>query len=405
MQDVKNIKKLLIAGDISRTANVQALDKNLTSTYFVNGEIVVTDPAGVVLTSATALKSVDRIFIKQRASEGDGVYVAEVHGKSITGYFCKQYVTASEQVSTLTNPSISLVKENTYWVKVTPIHTPLRRDTQVFSWRSGFSVPTQLDVLVGLADNINLKGSYDSLLRIKAEVAYNGNITPLNDTTSTVTHGSKTVTSVNHGITTLGTYIDIDGVIYKVAGIPGLNTLTLSCPYIGVSKVNAVISSVDIPLAGADTSANLVITGLPYEFKEGMWNYDKAKFVVGVSEDIETQFTTVASTRGSGTYEEVREMEYYTKNFFGNDLKHHPIYPVDYLYDSEKNQCYDLVTITWENTETRNIAGNDIQMGAVVIAIPTGAVQGDTGTSSIIEVLNKYVVTEHGIGSAITLSA
>lgn len=402
MQDVKNIKKLLVAANCGRTGSVQALDKNLTTTYLGNGEIVITNPLGVVLTDVTATKAVDRIFLKQRASEGDGVYVAELHGKSITGYYKQAYTVAREQVSTLTNPSINKAKETTYWVKVTPIHTPLRRDTQVFSWRSGLvSVPNYSDILVGLAANINLKGSYDKLLRIKAEVTYTGAIAAVAGITFSVITGNKSVTSsAAHGLTA-GAYISIAGKIYKIESVPTTTTLVLSSPYIGVSNAAIAVSTVT---DASTTGFSLVITGLPYEFKEGMWNYDKAKFEVGVSEDIETQFTTVASSKGCGTYEEVREMEYYTKNFFGNDLKHHPIYPVDYLYDSLKTNTYDLVTITWENTETRNIAGNDIQMGAVVIAIPVGAAQGDAATNGIVTVLNNYIVTEHGIGTTITLS-
>ena len=401
MQDVKNIKQLLVGADCSRTANVQALDKNLTSTYFGNGEIVVTDASGKVLTTTTATKAIDRIFIKQRASEGDGVYTSvEIPGKAITGYYGEFYTAPEEQVSTLTNPSINYDKETTYWLKVLPVLNPNRRDTFVFSWRSGKTVPTQAQILVGLANSINLKGSYDKLLRIKAEVTYDGAITALANR-AVVTTGSKTITSVAHAITVIGTLIDIDGVIYEVATIPSVDTLTLTSPFVGASKANAVISSVD---DATTDEFNLVITGLPFEFEEGMWNYEKGKFTISLSEDFETQFvTTTKASKGCGTYEEIREMEYYTKNFFGNDLKHHPIYPVKYLYDSAKTKCYDKITITWENTETRNIAGNDIQSGAVVIAIPINAAQGDDATLGIAPVLNKYIVTEHLIGTAITL--
>ena len=403
MQDVKNIKQLLVAGDINRTSSVQALDKNLTSTYFVNGEVVITDPSGKVLSTTTAVKAVDRIFIKQRASEGDGVYPAvEIPGKAITGYYAEFYTAPKEQVSTLTNPSIFKATETTYWLKVLPVLNPNRRDTFVFSWRSGkVANPTQAQILVGLANNINLKGSYDKLLRIKAEVTYDGAVTAIVGS-AVVTTGSKTVTLTSHGITVIGTLVDIDGVIYEVAAIPSVNVLTLTAPFVGASKANAVISSVT---DNTDDTFNLVITGLPFIFEEGEWNYEKGKFTISLSEDFETQFiTTTRASRGCGTYEEIREMEYYTKNFFGNDLKQHPIYPVKYLYDSVKTKCYDKITITWENTETRNIAGNDIQSGALVIALPVNAGQADGGTTTIEEVLNAYIVTSFGFGKAIAVS-
>ena len=83
MVDVKNIQHFHVVKDCTRTANVQIRDKFNTTTYLGNGECVITDPQGNVLTTTTALKSVPSILIHTRALKGDGIYTTEIKGSAI----------------------------------------------------------------------------------------------------------------------------------------------------------------------------------------------------------------------------------------------------------------------------------------------------------------------------------
>ena len=87
--DVKNVKQVFIAANCARTASVQIYDNANATTYLGNGEVVIVDPQGNVLSNTTALKAVEYIQIVQRARTGDdksgemlenhALYAPEIH--------------------------------------------------------------------------------------------------------------------------------------------------------------------------------------------------------------------------------------------------------------------------------------------------------------------------------------
>jgi len=412
MGTIQNIKQVLIGANCGRTPGVQIWDPSLPDTYLGNGEIVITAPNGVVLDNTVSAADVDRIFIQQRGSINGAkntVYRSvELPGKMITGYYCEKQKNATEQSSILGFngvsgiTSINLVANTLYYIKVIPLFTRGIRNPETFAWKSGNIIPTEADVLLGIADAINTKKSYDKLLKITASVLTNSTITAVAGT-GVISEGSKVLTISGAGITTAiaGNVVKIDGNSYLIDEVKSPTEIKLSMPFQGTSVTNA---SIDYIEDKTDGDWGLKIDGLEYEFEAGFYNYNIAKFNLTVSSDINSKFVTTSGDRGSGTYKQVADEEWNAKNAFGNNKKVHPQIPIDYKYDVNSADVYDLITITWENTETKNIDGNTIHSGAVLIAIPVGADQGDSGSTSIIEVLNKYIVTEHGIGKPITLS-
>lgn len=417
MIDVKNIKEVFVAKDCDRTATVQITDPGAPTTYFGNGEMVITDPQGNVLTTTTAIKAVDRIFVHTRSLSGSDTYRSvEIPGSAITGFFCENYTVSNEQVSTIGyngvagNFGVNLAADTLYWVKVISKWNPHCRNVETFGYKSGNVTPTLGDVVLGIASKINLKGGtqgYDETLKIKATVLTDAAPVAI-AATGKVTRGSKYV-QLSADVATLeaGDAITIATVPYQVDRVVSLRSIKLSSPYQGDSDTAAALAKVP------KDSGNwgMAIEGLEYEFEAGQYNYKMCSFELTPSEDIVSQFVTTPSFRGKGTYKQVAELEWYCKNFQGNDAKVDAMgaRPINYKYDTPLSvdgtaETFDLVTITWQNTETKTVSGNTTQEGSVVLALPVGAGQVSGGTDTIAEVLNKYIVTEWGVGTAITLS-
>lgn len=415
MVDVKNIQHFHVVKDCTRTANVQIRDKFNTTTYFGNGECVITDPQGNILTTTTALKSVPSILIHTRALKGDGIYTTEIKGSAIKDFICENYTVSNEQTSILgyngTSGTIvaNLVADTLYWVKVISKYNPGRRIVNTFSYKSGSTTPTVADIALGIVGQINTKGGikgYDETLKIKASVLTDSTPTAIT-ATGTVYTGSKLVTlSAATSTLVAGDCITIATVPYMVARVLSTTKIELNMPYQAVSATGVALAE----LSKAAGNWGIKIEGLPYEFVPGEWNYRMCKFELAVSEDITSVFTTTQAYRGVGTYKQVADIEWHTKNFFGNNYKVDPmgLRPIHYHYDAPlsvdgENETFDLITIRWEDVSAINF-GHNVQEGSVTLAIPVGAGQADGGTNTIEEVLNKYIVTEYGVGTSIIVS-
>lgn len=415
MVDVKNIQQFHVVKNCARTANVQIRDKFNTTTYFGNGECIITDPQGNVLTSTTALKSVPSILVHTRALKGDSVYTTEIKGSAIKDFFCENYVAANEQTSILgyngTSGTIvaNLAADTLYWVKVISKYNPGRRIVNTFSYKSGTTTPTVADIALGIAGQINSKGGvkgYDETLRIKASVLTDGTPTAI-AATGTVYTGSKLV-KLSAATTTLvaGDCITIATVPYMVAEVLSTTKIKLNMPYQAVSATGVALAEI----SKAAGNWGLKIEGMKYEFVPGEWNYRMCKFELAVSEDITSVFTTTQAYRGVGTYKQVADIEWHTKNFLGNNYKVDPqgLRPIHYHYDAPLSvngeaETFDLITIRWEDVDSNNF-GHNVHEGSLTLAVPVGAGQADGGTNTIEEVLNKYIVTEYGVGTSIAVS-
>lgn len=409
--DISNFKEIIIAKDCIRTPNVQVWDPNAVTTYLGNGEVVITDAKGTVLSNTTAVKAVDRIFIKSRSHVGDGTMSSvELRGQDITGFYCEKYAAASEQKvelgynGTIGNADINLVADTLYWFKLIPLFKRGERNPETFSWRSGFTTPTAADVLTGLSANLNIKADYDKLLRVTSYVETDS-VSASIGVTGAVVKGSKFVTCSGAHSLVGGKLLVINSKVYVVEEVRSTTQFVLNQPYLDNSNAAIAIASVTDKSTG---NWGLTIEGLPYEFEAGMYNYNKAKFEVIFPVSLfNTKPVITPADRGVGTYEQVRDIEWKLKGLKGEPVKTNLPYPIIRKLDTDAvatNETYDLVTITFKNNSTTNFDGYVIHEGAVVIAIPVGAGQGDGGTTTLEEVLNKYIVTEYQVPGATAIA-
>ena len=428
--DVRNIKQVFIGNNISRTSSVQITDPNNTTTYIAKGEIVIVGPNNAVLTSSTAIKSVEYIRVVQRAKDGDAIYYSSpLRGADIKEYFIRKYCAATEKIVNIGyngasgNSSVTLAANTTYWLQLFPrqLESLCHRKPKTFAYTSGASTPTDIEVYGGLVKNLNLDCDNNTNFNVKATLLSNGAGSAITGTgTLTIAKGSKILTAGTDidAVMAVGDYIRLDESVgaspattdgvYKIVA---LNTTTkkatLDRAYTGTS-LNAAAegNGVYIPAATALASeAGIKIEGLAFEYQKNNYPYIKEQFDVVLSENIiDLPVVTQVASKGCGTYPETTDLEWYNKTNNAEVPRFESTFLASYPQDTISTETYDYITIKFVADVNDTLSQGGYHQGDVVIAIAVGAGQADTGTSSIQEVLNKYIVNQYAIGSNITVS-
>lgn len=341
-----------IPDSCARTASAQIKDKATTATYYGKGELVITDDNGVVLTNATALKSVPAINIHMRGIEGKAFSNVRIAGKDITGYTLTPYVAPQELVHTVDFGMTTTDVGAMYQVKLT---------------------------------DDECSGMYGQIFSDQVSV-----VTPTAITKSALV--DLFVTKINLRFKTLNTkhttfYLEAS----NVGGLLVLTTLHFGFDPV-TDKYRPERYSVQVN--------------------------DSAPLATVLSNKLDALVTpaTPRMTKGTGSFYSVSQIEYeaagFTNDAYGNVF---PLTPPaarinyqaqEFFADGLTANGYDIVTINYK------IEGGDYTQtahtGAVYLYLPlegnaTSQVDG-LDTSSIVKVLNKYIVTEYGVGTAVVVS-
>lgn len=170
--------------------------------------------------------------------------------------------------------------------------------------------------------------------------------------------------------------------VYKVIAITGAGsaaaTITLDRPFAGTSGSKAA-NTVSVITAAAAAAGNfgLVITALALPFKAGMFSYQVLDFEVLLNEAFGTTITTVATapSKGTGTYQEVAELEWFLKGNRGETYRVAD-YPVDNVLAATSGKTYAIVTINYKTDDTKYLDRNIAQTATLMFATETDS----TGT-------------------------
>lgn len=124
--------------------------------------------------------------------------------------------------------------------------------------------------------------------------------------------GSKTVTTTSTADFVVGDYIRFgngnDNAIYKVTSLVTNTSYTLDIAYQGVDATFAIGAAEKV----VPVFYGIRLTGLPVKFKEGVFRYQKSKWLTSIQNGGATQVAdqTIAS-EGSGIYEQIAEDEWF----------------------------------------------------------------------------------------------
>jgi uncharacterized protein YutD len=333
------------------TGSVQAHAKLVDSgaaalSYYGPGELLITDSYGIALDATTALKAIPQIGISQRSADGTSHFgYPALKGNTIKTYEFTPYAAPSQQVTIL--DGIELLNNHNYMIKIRRIGSEtkaMKEPTVKTAYYSSDASATATEIVTGLAAYINTNFNTDPVLPVTAAV-------------------------------------------------------------------------------GGAASDALIITALPLEWELGKYKYQRLKFVVELvnfngtlvnnmyGDLLHNAITYDHATAGAGNYEQVADMEFYAKLNTGanRDLlaanHRRTIVPIDaaeFEDDGTTENRYDTVVINFENVQG-DWSANVQQQGAIVMFFPVD--NNDTNQQNdVIATLNKYIVTEWGVGSAITLT-
>lgn len=397
-----NSFNLAIGKSISRTSSVQALDSSNATTFLANGEVLVVDKNGSALTPGQTIADSEWIQIVQgRGTANPAVFSNKIFGANVTSFTGRSYVAPAEQITYIgyngTSGNIEALSDNKYI-----LHLIFKHDTANWSEQSNTihneydsdASATSSEVAQAFVRKFNT--NYPALNSdIIVERVNDGTFTVLGgSSTLDVTNGSPTATasSASHGLVA-GDVIRIGGTattipVYIVSAVSGV-TITLDTNYTGTT---ATVANANVGELSSIANWGLKITGKALTFSTGLFKYLKVAFDTTIKNFGTTTITeSQAANRGSGTYEEVAEIEYFARGFDGWLSTRNSIPAVAQpTTDATSGAVYDFISIAAFNSQDfSTITGSKPAPFNVFIAMVDGAAQ----TTNLLAQLNPWMAS------------
>ena len=443
--NVRNIAQYFVfkSGVTAPDGTEQVWDNNGTG-FLEDGEVVVTDKVGKVLTTASTAKE---IVIRYRK---DGVVLSTmpIAIKDIKSYKVSTFRPPLEQVTTIgyngtdgdftssanvldgTNYMVTLVRtDDEFYMGVERPQTAVYITGTNNLLLQGTGAASKVEIVNGLADVIyknftkTTTGYNVVSVPIKVEVIsdYAGGAKTAAGSAINVSYENAVFTysgTLNAGIV-VGSILSVAGKAYVVKTLDTTAKIgSFTVPYQGTtaaisSGTSATTVFLYVPIA-AD-KWGLQITGRVRQFINGEWGYRKTSFVAQVNQyitgsirnygiasvAIDTKGLTTSATnvvakntlvtgleayKGNGTYEEVAQNELQNLGFQGLAKQ----YLVDVVRHNNRNTysnsvcTYSVLNIEWLSQDTNSTLDTINDRGNVLIAIPvTYSVAAATMTETV----------------------
>lgn len=253
---------------------------------------------------------------------------------------------------------------------------------------------TQLEIANGLIKNLRKQFSREPIKPLIAELITSdtGDAIGTGVVGLKFTKGSKLVsvstggdidnTTGNATALAAGAYIRV-GIektdpVYKIASIDTTkNTLLLEDAYQGESVEledddMLQVSSADVSAGdmGVKISASPISNGL----QPGIFRYDQIRFEIQLKDSFgDTKLTeVVAPTKGSGSYGEVAEVQWFLKGNRGEPWRQGN-YPKTVVLDATPGKSYDMISFNYADYNARTLDRQVGSFGSVLIATETGS--------------------------------
>ena len=171
---------------------------------------------------------------------------------------------------------------------------------------------------------------------------------------------------------TSATAVALTSNVYKIIGFTGTTTKTLQFdrPVIE-SGTYATGTGTQVILAATAIAANfgISLTGVALPFKVGLVKYDVIDFEVVLSEAFGATLITTATapSKGTGTYQEVAELEWFLKGNRGETFRV-ASYPVDNVLVATPGKTYSVVTVNYKVGDTKYLDRNITQTATLMFA-------------------------------------
>lgn len=301
--------------------NASATNVGTSLATIQNGDILITNRS----TNVEASLNTDKIFIAQGLGGGAAI-LGDSNGivpRSITKITHRPYVAPTQQVLTI-GPLTAPTNNTQYRLRIlfkddqrpAADARPTQRDFYMTTDSSATSVELGQAMSRRINNDIFLKG------KVSATLITDGTFTALTGNASVI-NGVPTVTSTAHGLVA-GDLVRIGGAaatfpVYTVKSVT-TNTFTLFSPYQGTS---GTVLAANVGKITAATSMTIRITTLPMASNgiDIYSNYNIAASLSPVynttnfSNDTATITSVSGANKGSGFWQEVRDLEYFASGY------------------------------------------------------------------------------------------
>ena len=387
-----NVTHMLVGKDIA------ILSAGATRDSLAIGQIGVF-LAGSQGAKTTALAAGDKFTIAYRNAEGVVIETPVIEYSNVLSKSAVTYQAPTHQVLTIgfngTDGKID-AKDNTDYV----LHIFWSDNSANFSeitqvkfaaYASGANA-TQLEVANGLINNIRKQFSREPIKPLIAELITSdvGDAVPTGVVGLKFTKGSKLVSvSTNGDIddATAGTklaagaYIRVGtektDPVYKIASIDTTaNTLLLEDAYQGESvelEDDEMLQISATNIASGDIGVKISALPISNGLQPGIFRYDQIRFEIQLKDSFgDTKLTEiVAPTKGSGSYGEVAEVQWFLKGNRGEPWRQGN-YPKTVVLDTTPGKSYDMISFNYADYNARTLDRQVGSFGSVLIATETG---------------------------------
>lgn len=350
--------------------NVGAANTGTSLATIVEGDVLVlnknnTNLTGTPTPSSAAGNDAIRIALGLPAGLPDSAkgfrLSSDIKAKNVTSWTKKTYVAPVEQTDKIgyngVSGALALSDATEYRLRITLKDRNRfmpHRATEADYYYVTAATASQIEAALAFARKINQD---TKRLRGLVEATVVAGTVTLTEFTADaiVTNGSKVVTSVGHG-RSVGDYVSIQDVLYKVAEVTTANIFVLDRPYTGVSETIVVLATVDkIATATVISQVGLNITGKAITTKS-VDLYQQLNFTSGLAPvngaiGDEEAVLSVPAVTGSGFWEQVRDMEFFEAGYRG--ITNRIQFPVSaFVPIAKAGSTYQLYVI--EHFETVN---------------------------------------------------
>ena len=430
LQNVSNHKQLLIAKNITRSANLAAA--TATPENLADGEVVVTDLAGRILTTTTAaLGTVQSVVIVQGQGATKPLIKSNPIPKATFSAKAQQYVPATQEVSyigfvgattgtgTIELPAAgtSVILRNTFKTNFYQFSDKLMESIVGYKVTASTTTSILVDYLAKYAIQdvqkyVNIPFSVERVNSVASGTTVLG-------ASCVTTKGSAVVACTNLGTLAVGNYVrfgtntDTDAPIYKVTALSAGVSFTIDTAFQGASATfTAATSRIVTPVTTSGTAGagwGIRFTGRAQKvFGVNTFRYEISKFVTTAQNFGATTVNNayVVPTEGSGMYEQIAEEEFFFQLGEGmHDNALIQIPPVTMRSNVELTGTYSILDIEFANQSgTMSFINNPMARKQVRIAanilggiatdaqsnVVTSGVTGSEATG-IREVLNAFI--------------
>ena len=438
----KNIEKVFVAKDVATTASRDGLRIDELG----SGEIAVFSPGGAVLNTTTGL-TFDSFKIGYKSTNGEVIMSDLIPKASIKNYKGKLSVAPTEQIDYIgyngTTGAIEVINSNLYLIRLhfggTTEKTMMEQYIKYGVYESD-TAATEEEIALGLVQNLWANMKRETEYRILCELVNSGTTSATSGGAWTVVNGSDTVTTVesagaagdaakfNADGSTLvvGDYIRFGHAttttysVYKITAITGAGTaaasVTLDRPYQGASGSVAAANAGGMAAATAQAADfGLKLTGVAKDWVLGQKAYNKVSWTAHLTDFGTTTVTeSVKAKKGSGTYWDVAEAEWFAQGFEGgmSFYKARAFAPAyTSRIDAESGHYYNILCFNFSHSSQSEIGHLVTSPKSIYIALNSGtaansactatSIKGGGTFTGLVEVLDAIVV-DAKVGAAQT---